>query len=144
MIQFRLTTKLFRKIKEKPNTDIGDLEGQLKSWHSTLFMSGRYQYILFSNSTTLYSFMVSGRGITNKNTYFEAFLQNLKYQLTNDFLFGFYDRLIPNKSEEIDFLKTKNKSILGSIGDFVQLIKYDITDKNADILDAASFLKPSV
>ena len=68
----RLTQKLAKKIKvpqldylEKPEEPISD-------WTANIFNAGRNQYIIFTNSDTLFSLIFPGAGLNNSNKFIEV------------------------------------------------------------------------
>lgn len=60
---FRLTHKLATKIKAGKPSPLPPAEDPLTDWSGHLFVAGRVHYILLSNTTSLYSAVIYGRGI---------------------------------------------------------------------------------
>ena len=65
---FRLTKILARKLNmdNLPRTDILD---QRSVWHATLFRVSGVQYIVLTESLTLFSFLFHGKGIVDGQTF---------------------------------------------------------------------------
>lgn len=75
---FRLSQKLNRQIK------VGDLhrlpteENPLADWSAHLFEANRKQYILLSNTKSLLSTVLLGKGITNTSRFIDDALSSIR------------------------------------------------------------------
>jgi len=61
----RLTQKLAKKIGESPTEVLPPHSNPFADWCGHLFQAGRTQFIIVTNTHSLYSFIFYGRGITN-------------------------------------------------------------------------------
>ena len=66
---FRLSQGLATKIKEGtlPSLPLGD--NPFADWSAQLFVADRTQYVLLSNTQSLYSTVIYGKGITRWQPY---------------------------------------------------------------------------
>jgi len=71
---FRLTQKLARKIKLPPLPVQPLGQNPFIDWTAHLFTAERAQYIIVTNTAALYSLIMHGRGITNRNRFFQETL----------------------------------------------------------------------
>jgi len=113
------TQKLLKELAVVP-TDPAvvqiDIEG-LGSWYANLLRFNRRKCILFTHEKTLYSFLIPGvlkKDFLNIN---KLFLDHLGYNLQYEgFGPGVTERVLA-EYEEIGFVRTVNKSVLGSMND---------------------------
>jgi hypothetical protein len=68
---FRLSQGLATKIKEGtlPSLPLGD--NPFADWSAQLFVADRTQYVLLSNTQSLYSTVIYGKGITHDGNFIE-------------------------------------------------------------------------
>jgi hypothetical protein len=62
---FRLSAKLGKKLKFSPTEVLPAHTNPFADWSAHLFTADRAQYILISNTISLYSRVIFGRGITD-------------------------------------------------------------------------------
>ena len=65
---FRITQKLSAKIKAGPTATVQLDANPFADWSAAVFQVGRTQYLLLTNTTSLYSTVIPGKGIT-RNRY---------------------------------------------------------------------------
>ena len=117
----RLTAKLAQKIGLAPLPALPYDKGMppLLDWHAHLFTVQRTQYILATNTQSLYSLIMPGRGITNSRQFIQALISGLQ-----DFLVSqgqqpnaIMDLLAPDP--DAAFAKITDRRILGSMNDLI-------------------------
>lgn len=81
---FRLSQKLNAKIKAGPLVELPADKNPFAEWSANLFMVGRAQYILISNTKSLYSTVIVGKGINDSGTFIDRALENLREFLADD------------------------------------------------------------
>jgi hypothetical protein len=114
---FRLSQKLTDKIK------VGDLgalpldENPLADWSAHLFLAGRTQYVLLSNTRSLYSVVMHGKGITNDSQFIERALSSIREFMEADGHGAASERIITPASATVRFAKALNRSVTGSMND---------------------------
>ena len=115
----RLSQKLTTKIKVGPLATV-PLDGNpYADWSAHLFVAGRTQYILLSNTKSLYSTIMFGRGITDDRRFMDRALSNLRDFMEEDGQEFVYQRLIAPSCDKIRFAKALNRSVTGSMNDLV-------------------------
>ena len=87
---FRLSQKLNAKIKAGTLRTLPLNENPFADWSAHLFVAGRTQYILLSNTMSLFSTVMHGKGITNEKTFIERALSSLRLAFRT-----FYQRISP-------------------------------------------------
>ncbi|MCA9261631.1 MAG: hypothetical protein KDA61_20580 [Planctomycetales bacterium] len=71
----RLTQKLGAKIKAGKLTELPLDENPYADWSGRLFTAARTQYILLSNTASLYSCVMFGAGVTDDSRFIERALR---------------------------------------------------------------------
>ena len=74
----RLTAKLGKKIGFLPAQSLPLDDNPFADWIGHLFTAQRTQYIILSNTTSLYSIIMFGRGITDDNKLIQQSMSNVK------------------------------------------------------------------
>src|SRR5260370_16059986 len=75
---FRLSQKLNAKIKAGTLGALPLHENPFADWSAHLFLADRTQYILLSNTKSLYSTVMYGKGITNDSGFIERALSSIR------------------------------------------------------------------
>lgn len=116
---FRITRKLAKKIKVVPDASLPPHENPLLDWAANLFMVSRWQCIILTNSESLYSVIMPGKGIPNKKAFIKYAPQAMRIVMASDGLASVYDKYISPGIDTISFCKTGDRGVLGSMNDFV-------------------------
>lgn len=125
----RLTTKLGRKISVAPSMVLPADPNPFADWTAHLFYADRAQYIMITNTFSLYSMVMPGTGITTGSMFLHKVTNYMFDILHDDGLRFLFDRLISPAMVHISFSKTLNRSVTGSMNDLVHQAKaYLIND----------------
>jgi hypothetical protein len=116
----RLSQKLNAKIKAGTLKPMPMDENPYADWSCHLFTADRTQYILVSNTKSLYSCVFYGKGITNDSVFIERVLSTLREFMDDDELPFLYGRLVAPSSREVSFATALNRSVTGSMNELVQ------------------------
>jgi hypothetical protein len=125
---FRLSQKLSVKIKAGPLAALSLHGNPLADWSAHLFMAGRTQFILLSNTRALYSTVFFGMGITNVGVFVDRALTGLREVMAVDGLEAAYRRLVVPASGSVRFAKALDRSVTGSMNDLVNQAKCWLTE----------------
>ena len=117
---FRLSQKLNSKIKARELPQLPVDENPFADWSAHLFVTGRTQYILLSNTASLYSTVMFGKGITTDSIFIEHALDNVREFMEAYGHESVYRRLIYPESGTISFSKALNRSVTGSMTDMIR------------------------
>jgi len=128
---FRLTQKLNKKIDAGPLPTVPLDESPWGDWSARLFTADRTQYILLSNTVSLYSVVMYGRGITHHGNFIESALSEIREFMTDDGLGLMYMNFVAPLSATVRFGKALNRSVTGSMNDLVTAAKIYLA--NGDI-----------
>lgn len=121
---FRLSEKLNAKIKTGTLATVPLDDNPFADWSAGLFLVGRTQYILVTNTKSLYSTVLPGKGITDESTFIERALSSLREFMAADGQEGGYERLVAPVSGSVQFAKALNRSVTGSMNDMTKHAAY--------------------
>ena len=116
---FRLSQKLCTKIKAGPLPTLPLDKNLFADWSAHLFVADRTQYILLSNTKSLYSTVLFGRGITDESQFLDHAFSGLRDFMQHDGQEFVYRRFIVPSSGTAYFAKALDRSITGSINELV-------------------------
>jgi hypothetical protein len=125
---FRLSQKLNAKIKAGTLRTLPLDENPFADWSAHLFVADRTQYILLSNTKSLYSTVMYGKGITDDAHFIERALSNIREFMQDDGQEFIYQRFIAPASASVRFAKALNRSVTGSMNDMTKHAAYDLAE----------------
>jgi hypothetical protein len=144
---FRLSHKLNTKIKAGtlPALPLG--ENPFTDWSSHLFVAGRTQYILLSNTKSLYSTVTYGKGVTDDRRFIERALGSLREFMEDDGQAFVYHRFIAPAGSTVRFARALDRAVTGSMNELIvhatallaegELSPYDVGFRLNDVLLSA-------
>ena len=124
----RLSQKLNTKIKAGTLGDIPLDENPYADWSAHLFTADRTQYIIMSNTKSLYSCVMYGKGITDDNRFIDRALSTIREFMEDDGQSFVYQRFIAPASGTVSFAKALNRSVTGSMNDLIKFAKMWLTE----------------
>jgi hypothetical protein len=116
----RLSQKLCTKIKAGQLHSFPLDENPFGDWSAHVFVADRKQYVIVSNTKSLYTVVMPGRGITNDRQFIEHALRSMREFLKADDQESVYDRLIAPASATVRFGKALDRSVTGSMNDMIR------------------------
>lgn len=117
---FRVSQKLTAKIETGALSALPLHQNRLADWSATLFVSSRTQYILVTNTQSLYSTVMFGQGITDDHQFIQCALSNIRESMKEDGLEFVYLRSIVPETGTVRFAKVLDRSVTGSMNDMVK------------------------
>jgi hypothetical protein len=121
---FRLSQNLATKIKAGVLRALPRHENPLADWSAHLFVAGRTQYLLLSNTRSLYCTVLYGKGVTTDSHFIERALGGIQEFMEADGLAFAYRRLIAPATASVRFAKALDRSVTGSINDLIRHATY--------------------
>ncbi|MGR6542569.1 DUF6933 domain-containing protein [Paenibacillus tundrae] len=127
MITISCTKKLFDSssfIEEQDN----ELENKLYKWHANVFRMAKKNNLIIMNNKTRYCFILFGIKKEHYKNFKEIFLNSLIENLKAE---GISENLINNyisNANSMKFIKTYDRSVLGSMTDMVKMTEFMIED----------------
>ena len=115
----RLSQKLSTKIGAGTLQSLPRDENPYADWSAHVFTADRTQYILLSNTKSLYSTVMYGQGITEGSRFIERALSCIREFMEDDGQQFVYARFIAPASATVRFAKALNRSVTGSMSDLI-------------------------
>ena len=116
---FRISQKLKTKIKVGSLPTLPLHDNPYADWSAHLFLADRTQYIILSNTKSLYSVVMFGKGLTDDGRFIERALSNLREFMEDDGQEFIYQRFIAPASVTVHIAKALNRVITGSMNDLI-------------------------
>jgi hypothetical protein len=112
----------------------------LLDWNAHLFTVQRTQYILATNTASLYSLVMPGQGITNARQFIQSFSAGL-----HDFLAGQGHppeaaMVLPSPDLDASFAKINDRRILGSMNDLIFQSKFRLAEGQQTLFTVSYYL----
>jgi hypothetical protein len=124
---FRLFQKLAKKIKTAPTRAMPPDENPFADWSAHLFTAERAQYILLTNTASLYSTVMHGRGVADDGLFLRYGLSRICEFMSDDGLEYVYQKFIAPDTGMVFFSKALNRSVTGSMNDLIVHAKLWLT-----------------
>src|SRR6476620_8430858 len=115
----RLSQKLSTKIKTGTLKVMPLDENPYADWSCHLFAVDRTQYILVSNTESLYSCVLYGKGITNDGVFIERVLSRLREFMEDDGRAFIYQTFVAPSSRTVSFARALNRTVTGSMNELI-------------------------
>lgn len=138
---FQLSQKLNNKIKVGTLPALPLDENPFADWSAHVFRTGRTHYILLCNTKSLYSIVFPGKGITNENTFIKNAKSSIREFLDAEGQTGVYQHWIAPDSDSVQFAKSLNRSITGSMNDMIRHAAYWLESGEVSPIEIGSRLK---
>lgn len=116
----RLSRKLCTKLHVGALQTMPLDDNPFADWSAHLFVADRAQYIIVSNTKSLYSTVLFGKGIRNDSQFIERALSSLREFMADEGQAFVYDRCIAPASGTITFASALNRSITGSMNELIR------------------------
>ncbi len=100
----------------------------LADWSARLFTARRFQYILISNTATLYSMVLFGRGVTDSGELVDRMTWVIREVMEHDGLGRAYEEYVVPETGLFTLAKALNRSVTGSMNDLVFQAKVCLDD----------------
>jgi len=118
-MNFRLTQKLATKIKAGTLKASALHQNPLADWSAHLFVADRTQYVLLTNTKSLYSTVCFGKGITSDVIFIDRSLGSIREFMETDGLVFACQQMIAPATASVGFAKALNRSVIGSMNDLI-------------------------
>lgn len=132
---FRLSQKLAKKLKIGDLTSLPADESPYTDWSANLFTADRTQYIILTNTQSLYSIVMYAKGITGDSRFIERALENIREFMEEDGQAFVYQRLVAPVSSCVRFGKALNRSVTGSMNDMISHAKHWLIEEELSPFD---------
>ena len=122
-VTLRVSAKLGGKIHYQPTQTL-PLDGNLYAdWSAHLFTAERSQYILITNTKSLYSMVMYGAGITDDSTLIQHTTRYISDVLRDAGLQLIHERVVIPATAHVRFSRALNRSVTGTMNELVACAK---------------------
>lgn len=115
----RLTQKLGNKVHASPTESLPLDPNPLADWSAHLFTVARKQYVLATNTTSLYSAVFSGGGVSTEARLLDRMLCAIREVMDDDGLIRLYEQFVAPSSGTVALSKAFSRSVTGSMNDHI-------------------------
>jgi len=115
----RLSEKLNSKIKAGKLKEMPLEENPYADWTAHLFVVDRTQYIILSNTESLYSCVMYGKGISGDGKFIERSINTIHEFMDDDGLSDIHQNFITPSTARVAFAKALNRKVTGSLNQLV-------------------------
>jgi hypothetical protein len=115
----RLSQKLCTKIKAGKLKEMPLAENPYADWSGGLFVVDRTQYIILSNTASLYSCVMYGKEIRNDNWFIQRAMNSIREFMEADGCEEVYLNQIAPVTTTVTFAKALNRHVIGSMNELV-------------------------
>jgi hypothetical protein len=138
----RLTAKLAKKIGLDllPTLPYDQGRGPLLDWNAHLFTVQRTQYILATNTQSLYSLVMPGRGITTGRQFVQSLSTSLQAFLAGQGQKPNAAMALSSPDLDASFAKINDRRILGSMNDLIFQSKFRLQEEQQTLFDVSFYL----
>ena len=136
----RLTEKLGEKIGIKPKTAAALHDNHFADWTGHLFLANRLQLIIFTDTATLYSLLIPGKGIKTGELLLKNACAMMAEIMNADGLQHGYENHIQPCLDEVIYAKTLNRSVTGSMNDLIYQSKMYLAHFDLSLFEIISRL----
>ena len=116
---FRISQAIQAKIKAGPLHALPLNELPLADWSAQVFVVARKQYVLLSNTKTLFSTVMRDEGIKDESTFVERALRGIRTLLEAEGQMNAYERSIAPATSTVRFAKSLDRRVTGSMNELV-------------------------
>jgi hypothetical protein len=144
---FRLTLKLAKKLGLGPLPALSSDKNRnpLLDWHAHVFTAQRLQYIILTNTASLYSLVMPGRGIANDRQFVRGARSCMKELLDIDVAETLFAETIEPATEDGKalFSKSTDRRVAGSMNDLIFQAKFYLAEGYKSPHDTAILINES-
>ncbi len=115
----RISAKMSKKIHIKLAKSLAADPNPFADWSTHLFTADRTQYILITNTASLYSMVMYGRGITDDSQFLGRITSTMGEFMRDDGHVFLFERLVAPSTARVTFSKPLNRAVIGSMNDLV-------------------------
>ena len=134
---FRLSQKLATKLKVAPATSTPLDANPYADWSAHLFTAQRTQYVIITNTASLYSMVMLGRDMVDDGQFIDAAMTAMQEFMVADGNELIYRRFVAPASVQVQFSKALSRSVTGSMNDLVRCGTFWLVERELSLLDTS-------
>lgn len=117
---FRISQAIKAKIKAGPLDVLPLNELPLADWSAQVFVVARKQYVLLSNTRTLFSTVMRAHGIKDERSFVDRAMRSIRALMEAEGQMDAYERSIAPVTSSVRFAKSLDRRVTGSMNELVQ------------------------
>lgn len=133
----RVSARMGKKIHVSPPKSLPADSDPFADWSTHLFTADRTQYILMTNTASLYSMVMYGRGITDDSQFLSRMTNYMGEFFSDDGHRFLFERLVAPSSVRVAFSKPLNRAVIGSMNDLTFQAKILLTERDISPWDTS-------
>lgn len=132
---FRLSQKLAKKLKTSLPKPVPVDPNPFADWTGHLFTADRTQYLILTNTPSLYSTVIYGRGMSNDSQFLDRALGAIREFMVDDGQEFIFRKFVAPASGAVRFASALNRSVTGSMNDLVNAAQIWLTEAELSPFD---------
>jgi len=141
---FRLSVKLGKKIRFDYDQALPPSPNPLLDWSADLFTADRTQYILVTNTASLYSLVMYGKGMTDETRFLGDTIAAMRDVMRADGFLPIFESAIDPSFYPAALAKRENRSVIGSMNDFIFQARLRLPRQDISPYGISSFLNSTL
>ena len=137
---FRISAKLRKKIHFDYDQSLPLSANLLLDWSADLFTADRTQYILITNTTSLYSIVIYGKGVTDETRFFRDTSAAMRDVMKSDGFSSVFENAIGPAFYPVALAKRENRGVIGSMNDLIFQARLRLVEQEISPYDTSFFL----
>ena len=137
---FRISAKLGKKIHLDFDQSLPPNTNPFLDWSAHLFTADRAQYILITNTASLDSMVMYGKGVTKESPFLGDAIAAMGDVMNADRFATVLERVIAPAAHTTALAKRQNRSVIGSMNDLVYQAKFCLSDQELSPYRLSSLL----
>ena len=133
----RLSGKMGKKIGVSGSPWLAADANPFADWSAHLFRADRTEYIIITNSVSLYSMVMFGRGITTDSIFLDRATSHMSEFIRDDGHESIYERFVAPATALIRFSRALHPAVTGSMNDLVVQAKFHLIEEEMSPFDAS-------
>lgn len=134
---FRLSSKLAAKLKVRVLRVLPLDRSAFADWSVHLFTAERTQFVIVTNTASLYSVVLHGRGISTAEHFSRQVLASIQDRMERDGLAPIYQGFVAPARDKVQFSKALNRSVTGSMNDLIFHAKHWLAEGGSTLHETA-------
>jgi hypothetical protein len=136
----RISARLGKKIHVTPTQSLSPDANPFADWSAHLFYAGRARYILATNTVSLYSMLMHGKGIADDWVFLHRITSSMGEFMRDDGHEFIFERLIAPAMARVSFSKALNRRVTGSMNDLAYQAQVHLIEQEMSPYDASFLL----
>lgn len=141
---FRISAKLGKKIHLGHDQAVSPSPNPLLDWSADLFAANRTQYILITNTASLYSMVMYGKGVTSETRFLGDTIAAMRDVMKADGFLPIFEDAIAPSFYPAALAKRANRSVIGSMNDLIYQARLRLVQGEVSPYDTSFFLNSTL